>query len=67
MSDIGGPDTDPGEDVAAAPAPAWWGTGAAATQCEGAALAPCYSRDFPQTAFFYGHGTGVASVAAGAT
>ncbi|HKH05158.1 MAG TPA: family 1 glycosylhydrolase [Acidimicrobiales bacterium] len=37
MSDTGGPDTDPGEDADAAPAPAWWGTGAAATQCEGAA------------------------------
>ncbi|HEX6096987.1 MAG TPA: S8 family serine peptidase [Thermoanaerobaculia bacterium] len=34
--------------------------------CEGAELAPCYLRDFPRQSLFYGHGTSVASVAAGA-
>ncbi|HEX7150189.1 MAG TPA: S8 family serine peptidase [Thermoanaerobaculia bacterium] len=34
--------------------------------CEAPDVAPCYLRDFPLQALFYGHGTSVASVAAGA-
>jgi subtilisin family serine protease len=34
--------------------------------CAGAELAPCYVRDMPKQSLFYGHGTSVASVAAGA-
>ncbi len=33
--------------------------------CPDAVLAPCFARDQPMTVLLYGHGTGVASVAAG--